>query len=108
MGRGNFTKVENYIFQEGRYLTPNAKLVYIVLCSFRNNKTGKTFPSYGKIMEKSGLGRNKVADALYELERFYWITRKKVFIGGNHYSLQYPWNVQRGLSRECPTKDEAK
>jgi hypothetical protein len=108
MVRGTFTRVENYIFEEGRYLTPAAKLVYVVLCSFRNNKTGKTFPSYKKIMAKSRLGKNKVAAALNELEHFIWITRKKVFIGSNHYWFLYPWNVQPGLPREWPTKEEAK
>jgi hypothetical protein len=108
MGRGNFTRVDNYIFEEGKYLTPEAKLVYVVLCSYRNNKTGKTFPSYDKIMARSGLGKNKVAAALNELHAFSWIRRRKVFIGGNHYELLYPWNVQPGLPREWPTKEEAK
>jgi hypothetical protein len=108
MGKGNFTKVDNYIFEEGRYLTPNAKLVYIVLLSFRNNKTGKTFPSYDKIMAKSGLSRNKVAAALNELEYFLWISRKKVFIGGNHYYVAYPADKEYKLITEWPSKEVAK
>jgi Helix-turn-helix domain len=108
MRRGYFTKVENYLFEEGKYLTPTAKLVYVVLCSFQNNKSGKIYPSYEKIMARSGLGKNKVAAALNELHAFGWITRRKVFIGGNHYELLYPWNKQPGLPREWPTKVEAK
>lgn len=108
MGRGYFTKVENYLFEEGKYLTPAAKLVYVVLRSFRNNKSGRTCPSYEKIMVRSGLSRNKVADALHELEYFSWMSRKKVFIGGNHYDFLYPWNVNSRLPREWPTKQAAK
>jgi hypothetical protein len=108
MASGNFTRVDNYIFEEGRYLTPAAKLVYVVLCSFRNNKTGKTFPSYDKIIAKSGLGRNKVAAALNELEHFHWISRKKVFIGGNHYRVSWPVDNEYRLPSICPTKQAAK
>jgi DNA-binding transcriptional MocR family regulator len=108
MADRNFTKVPNNLFENGRYLSPAAKLVYVVLCNFRNNKTGKTFPSYEKIMMKSGMSRNKVAAAVNELEQFYWITRKKVFIGGNHYKLTSP--IEKETQQPCiwPTQDAAK
>ena len=108
MATGNFTKVENYLFEEGKYLTGDAKLVYVVLCSFRNNKSGRIYPSYEKIVDRSGICRNRVAAALNELEAFRWMTRKKAFKGGNQYDLWYPWNVKPDLPKEWPTKEEAK
>lgn len=107
MAKGTFTRVDNYLFEQGRYLTPEAKLVYVVLCSYRNNKTGKTFPSYEKIQERSGLGRNKIAAALRELEYFYWISRNKAFTSSNHYYLSNPVDTEYKQPAECPTKEAA-
>ncbi len=106
MSRGYFVRVPTFLFEDGEYLTPDAKLIYIVLLSFTNNKTGKTFPSYEKIMMRSRMGRNKLAAALNELEHFLWITRKKVFIGGNHYKLDRPHN-KNGTPVFWPTKEAA-
>ncbi|MDT7807997.1 MAG: Helix-turn-helix domain [Acidobacteriota bacterium] len=108
MAEGTFTRVDNYIFKEGKFLTAEAKLVYVVLCSYRNNKTGKTCPSYDKIRDRSGLSRNKVAAALNELEHFHWVSRKKVFKGGNHYHVSWPVDNEYKLPSTCPTEQAAK
>ncbi len=43
---GKFVGIPQKLFHLGRYLTPEAKWIYATLCSFTNNKTEKTFPSY--------------------------------------------------------------
>ena len=111
-----FTKADNRLFWQGVHLTVDAKWVYVTLVSFRNSKTNATFPSYDKIMERSGLTRVRVARAIAELEHFDWIAKNKRFNGSTHYHVSYP-NVYKvgsngervGLSDDqtCPTKDEA-
>ena len=86
----NFVQVPFELFENGVYLSERAKVVYITLISFRNNKNSKTYPSYQKIMERSGLNKDQVAAALNELEYFGWIERKKGFQSVNNYTLMYP------------------
>jgi hypothetical protein len=43
-------------------------LIYITIRSFHNSSTGLCYPSYEKIMEKSGLSRGFVADSIKRLE----------------------------------------
>ena len=97
---GKFTRVPNEIFELGRYLTVKAKFVYIALCSFRNNTTGATFPSYAKIKERSGLKRNEdVSKAITELEQFGWLEKNRRFNQSTDYKLGIP-------IRELPTQEE--
>lgn len=88
--RKNFVQVPFELFENGIYLSERAKVVYITLISFRNKKTSKTYPSYEKIMKRSGLNKDQVAAALNELEYFGWIERKKGFQSVNNYTLMYP------------------
>lgn len=88
---GKFAKLPMELFYEGRYLTQKAKWVYATLVSFKNNKTGATFPSYEKIMERSGINRKgDITDALNELERFGWIDRTRRFGQSNDYLVECP------------------
>lgn len=83
---GKFAKVPMELFYEGRHLSLEAKWVYATLVSFKNNKTGKTFPSYEAIMKRSGITRRQtIADALKELEHFNWIIRRKKVGKSNSY-----------------------
>lgn len=72
-----FVMVSFDLLERGRFLTVAAKWLYVVLRSFRNEKTGATFPTYEKIMRRGGLSRNAVAKGLAELEHFGWIERVK-------------------------------
>jgi hypothetical protein len=99
---GKFTRVPNQMFDRGRYLTVKAKWVFATLCSFRNSKTGATFPSYPKIIERSGINRNDdISKALDELEEFGWLKRTHRFNESNWYDLSMPVVMR-------PTKEEAK
>lgn len=88
---GKFARVPMELFYEGRHLSPEAKWVYATLVSFKNNKTGKTFPSYESIMRRSGITRRQtISDALKELEHFGWITRRKKVGKSTSYSVGEP------------------
>jgi hypothetical protein len=108
-----FVQVSFDLIERGRYLTPQAKWLYVVLRSFKNKERG-TFPGYVKIMERGGLKRNAVAKGLKELERFGWIVRsssgKK---RSNAYEFHYPSTVIEGTEEEYgsqvfPTEELAK
>jgi hypothetical protein len=85
-----FVRVLDELFKRGRYLTPSAKWLFVVLRSFANNQTGEIYPSYQAIMKKSGLTKNAVAKGLSELEHFQWLFRQKAKGKGNNYILYYP------------------
>jgi hypothetical protein len=104
MGQEYFIKVPMYLFEQGKYLTAAAFRVYVALLSFQNQRTGKTFPAYPAIMERTGMGRNAVADALNELEQFYWIERTRKFGQSNKYKLGRP--SLDGETAVCPTQEE--
>lgn len=116
MNKESFTMIDNRIFSQGRYLSIDAKWLYATLLSFRNTETQETFPGYAKITERSGLKKQRIADALKELEQFHWISReRRGFNKSNSYALHYPvrWDVssdgERSLSNDqtCPTYAEA-
>jgi hypothetical protein len=91
-------------FQErGINLTPKAKVMFLVLRSFTNESTDKTFPSYTAIKVRAGRGFNRredVSDALAKLEEFGWLQRKRNFGKSNDYYLTKP-------PRLSPTPEEA-
>lgn len=111
-----FTMIENEIFTQGRFLSADAKVAYITLKSFQNAETGLCFPAYDKIIERSGLTRPRLADALEELTQFNWLTKKKRFSGSTYYKFETPLVYQLdgnknriGLFHDqtCPSKAEA-
>lgn len=85
-----FTKADNRLFWQGRYLTTNAKWIHVTLQSFENSETGATFPSYDAIVARTNLRREKIAEGLRELERFCWITKRKKFSKSTHYYVTHP------------------
>lgn len=107
-----FTKIPRYFIERGRYLTPPAKWVFVVLKTFENNKTKEIFPSHATIEELSGLSRKAVSAALKELEHFLWIKRDKT----ERKSTSYQINYQADYNEEelkttvapIPMKGEAK
>lgn len=50
-------------------LTAEQKLVWLVLCSFRDTETGKAYPSVYLIGKLSGLGRDKLRGVIKSLEK---------------------------------------
>lgn len=85
-----FVKVPFHLLERGRFLTPKAKWIYVVVRSFQFNGSGTSFPSYPAIMERSGLSRASVARALAELEHFGWIGRDKKHGGSTTYVFFFP------------------
>jgi hypothetical protein len=100
---GRFVLVPTTFIERGVNLTAKAKVMFLVLRSFTNEETDKTFPAYPAIMARAGRGFNRredVADALGELVEFGWLQRKRNFGKSNDYCLTKP-------PRLSPTQEEA-
>lgn len=109
--KGTHTRIPNVLFSRGRYLTPQAKWIYATLQSFWNYDSGQIFPSYPKIMERSGLTRPAISKALKELEHFGWIIKQRRFSKSTDYDLVDPeLSIESRTDKEwycCPTKQQA-
>jgi hypothetical protein len=92
---GQFRPVPMYLFEQGGNLTADAKLVYIVLLSFKNDATGLCCPSYESLMERTSLSRVRVSQALNELVHFYWVGKRRKFSGVTHYMVGRPVNSDK-------------
>jgi hypothetical protein len=68
-------------------LSAREKMVYVVLCSFADNKTGECFPSVHTIAKRAGLNYNLTFKALAQLEVMELITITRHFGQGNYYTL---------------------
>lgn len=68
-------------------LDGSAIKTYLVVKSYTNFSTGRSFPPLEAIAQKTGLSERQVMRALQELERFEYITKSKV---GRHnvYTLR--------------------
>lgn len=101
---GRFVAVPYEFIERGVNLTAKARVMFLVLRSFTNETTDKTFPAYNAIKARAGHGfrrQEDVADALNELERFGWMRRKRNGARSNDYELTKPRTVS-------PTPEEAK
>ncbi|HEY8560129.1 MAG TPA: helix-turn-helix domain-containing protein [Pyrinomonadaceae bacterium] len=91
-----FVQVSFDLVWGGRYLTTPAKWLYVVLKSFQNHRSKRTFPGYEKIMKQSGMTRNAVAKGLKELEHWGYIVRNKTSGKVNNYEFRSPAALSNG------------
>lgn len=87
---GHFRPAPMYLYERGKYLSADAKLVYIVLISFKRDANGLCCPSYESLMERTSLSRDRLRKALNELDRFGWIKRMNIVGSSNHYEVVQP------------------
>ncbi len=107
---GRFRPVPMYLYEQGKNLTADAKLVYIVLLSFLNDATDLCCPSYESLMARSSLSRVRLAKALNELVFFHWIGKQRRFSGVTHYDIGRPAERAQGEQTYpvTPTVEAAK
>jgi DNA-binding transcriptional regulator YhcF (GntR family) len=96
-----FAKLPIALIKCGLYaeLQPTSIVVYNVLLSYANFKTGVCFPSVTTISALSGLDRKTVIQAIKELEDWGLIQVNRRKGSHNVYQLQYWWD-----SEETSTK----
>ncbi len=68
----------NKLVLDHPYLKASAKLVYLALAYFSNNKTQKAFPSIKTIMGMTGLGsRTTIVKSIKKLEEYHFIKAER-------------------------------
>jgi DNA-binding transcriptional ArsR family regulator len=81
---------------------PYAVTVYLVVKSFTNWKTGKSFPSIDLITEKSGISKRQVISSLQKLEDLGYVTKERVG-RVNNYKLREKIDFVDGEGRPAAT-----
>lgn len=77
---------------------PHAVTVYLVIKSYTNYSTGRAFPSIETIVEKSGISDSQVKRELITLEKFGYITKKRIG-RRNEYTLREKISIKDGSGR---------
>jgi hypothetical protein len=105
------------LIDQGKYLTTNAKWVYVIVRSFKFTDKSRAFPTYETIMKRGNFNRNQVANALSELVHFGWLRRVKARTVKsqrlrNTYEFYYPLTLNKETGEElpdqpCPSKQMA-
>lgn len=87
---GSFTMLPNTLLDalESGWLTRTEVIVYWVLKSHENRKTGEAFPGYETLMRKTGLSTAPLSKAIRGLDSKGWLERRKRFNNSAIYRLK--------------------
>ncbi len=77
MKDNTYTILQNHYIEKLQRVSHGSRWTFLVLLSFRKNKTREAFPALDTIVEKSGIGRSNVCKFLNQLEQEKLIIRKK-------------------------------
>ncbi len=85
---GTFSAIPNEFIDRAGNLSDQARWLFVLLRRYTNGQTGKAFPSYKAIQERTGWTPKTIAKAVKELDHAGWIDREKTFNGPTHYILK--------------------
>jgi len=87
--RTPFSMIVNTVILSEK-LTVYEKIVYSVLCAYKNNQDGTCFPSHKTIAQKSNCSLRKVIEVINSLEQYGLIEKQHQFnTKGEHISNKY-------------------
>lgn len=95
---GAFAVVPIEFIDHADQFSDQARWLFVLLRRYINNESGKAFPSYALITERTGWTNKTIAKAIKELESGGWIIRQKQFSGPTIYTLTRPQNVPQGTT----------
>ena len=95
---GAFAVVPIEFIDHADQFSDQARWLFVLLRRYLNNESGKAFPSYALITERTGWTNKTIAKAIKELESGGWIVRQKQFSGPTIYTLTRPQNVPQGTT----------
>jgi hypothetical protein len=98
---GSFSAIPNEFIDAAGDLSDQSRWLFILLRRYTNGQTGKAFPSYKLIQERTGWTPKTIAKAVRELEEAGWIEREKTFNGPTQYILKRNRHFPQG-SRPLP------
>lgn len=85
---GTFSAIPNEFIDRAGDLSDQARWLFVLLRRYTNGQTGKAFPSYKVIQDRTGWTPKTIAKAVKELDHAGWIEREKTFNGPTHYILK--------------------
>jgi hypothetical protein len=87
---GHFTVIPHEFIDNSDTYSDHACWLFILLRRYINQESGKAFPSYSLIQQKTGWSTKTIAKAIRELEQHGWIRREKQFSGPTNYIMMRP------------------
>ena len=85
---GSFSAIPNEFIDAAGDLSDQSRWLFVLLRRYTNGQTGKAFPSYKLIQERTGWTPKTIAKAVRELEEAGWIEREKTFGDVTQYILK--------------------
>ena len=85
---GTFSAIPNEFIDRAGDLSDQARWLFVLLRRYTNGQTGKAFPSYKVLQDRTGWTPKTIAKAVKELDHAGWIEREKTFNGPTHYILK--------------------
>lgn len=99
---GAFSAIPNEFIDASRDLSDQGRWLFVLLRRYTNGQTGKAFPSYKIIQDRTGWTPKTIAKAVRELEDAGWIEREKTYNGPTNYILKRNRHFPQG-SKLLPT-----
>jgi len=93
---GSFSAIPNEFIDAAGDLSDQSRWLFVLLRRYTNGQTGKAFPSYKAIQERTGWTPKTIAKAVRELEEAGWIEREKALGDVTQYILKRKSHFPQG------------
>lgn len=103
---GSFSAIPNEFIDAASDLSDQSRWLFVLLRRYTNGQTGKAFPSYKVLQDRTGWTPKTIAKAVRELEEAGWIEREKAFNGPTQYILKRNRHFPEG-SKALPVGKQA-
>lgn len=103
---GAFVTIPHQFIDHAAGYSDQARWLFVLLRRYTNGVSGKAFPSYALITERTGWTNKTIAKAIKELESGGWIVRQKQFSGPTIYTLTRPQNVPQGTNDSSSHREQ--
>ena len=103
---GAFVTIPHQFIDHSAEYSDQARWLFVLLRRYTNGVSGKAFPSYAVITERTGWTNKTIAKAIKELESGGWIARQKQFSGPTIYTLTRPQNVPQGTNDSSSHREQ--
>ena len=103
---GAFVTIPHQFIDNAAEYSDQARWLFVLLRRYTNGVSGKAFPSYALITERTGWTNKTIAKAIKELESGGWIVRQKQFSGPTIYTMVRPQNVPQGTTDSSSLREQ--
>lgn len=93
---GSFSAIPNEFIDAAGDLSDQSRWLFVLLRRYTNGQTGKAFPSYKVLQDRTGWTPKTIAKAVRELEEAGWIEREKALGDVTQYILKRKSHFPQG------------